>query len=145
MGSLHIRDAVTQRTQPKWNGASKGRALPLIYLVDDEPMVLDLAELILRPLGYPIQKFQESRLALESFRKANPKPAALVTDYAMPGMNGLALMDECRKIEPGLKVLLMSGTVSEEICRGRKDAPDKFVAKPFDVGQFAVEVARLIS
>ena len=52
-------------------------------------------------------------MALAEFSKS--RPAVLVTDYAMGAMNGMDLMRECRRIQPQQKILLLSGTVDENI------------------------------
>ena len=102
-------------------------------MVDDEPMLLDLAATILQPLGYDVRTFRDPK---RRWRNFPIKPAVLVTDYAMGGMNGLDLMRECRRINPRQKVLLLSGTVDENIYAGAEDKPDRFLAKPYQVGEF---------
>lgn len=82
------------------NRDSRQKKPPLIYIVDDEPMVLELAELILNSQDYQIEKFRSPALALEQFEAAAIKPDLIVTDYAMNEMHGLALMDACRRICP---------------------------------------------
>jgi DNA-binding NtrC family response regulator len=42
----------------------------------------------------------------------------LVTDHNMPGMTGLALAAEVRRLHPGLPVILTSGYLSEDLHRG---------------------------
>ena len=67
-------------------------------MVDDEPMLLDLAATILQPLGFKVRTFRDPQKALAEFPAA--KPAMVVTDYAMGEMNGLDLVRECRRINP---------------------------------------------
>jgi CheY-like chemotaxis protein len=106
----------------------------MIFVVDDEPMLLDLAVAILQPLGYDVRTFRDPQLALAEFSKS--KPAVLVTDYAMGAMNGLELMRECRRLQPQQKVLLLSGTVDEHISAGAEVKPDAFLAKPYQLNEF---------
>ncbi len=106
----------------------------LIFVVDDEPMLLDLAVAILQPLGYDVRTFRDPQLALAEFSKS--RPAVLVTDYAMGAMNGLELTRECRRLEPRQKVLLLSGTVNEEIYAIAGVKPDAFLAKPYQLDEF---------
>jgi CheY-like chemotaxis protein len=112
----------------------------LIYVVDDEPMLLELAVVILEPLGYQIKTFRDPELALETFDAAKPRPALLITDYAMHSMNGMQLIERFRKAEPRQKILLVSGTVGEDIFRHAPDKPDKFLAKPYQ----ARELTRIV-
>lgn len=105
-----------------------------VFVVDDEPMLLDLSVAILQPLGYDVRTFRDPQLALAEFSKN--KPAVLVTDYAMGAMNGLELMRECRRLQPQQKVLLLSGTVDEHIYAGAEVKPDAFLAKPYQLDEF---------
>ncbi len=74
-------------------------------MVDDEPMLLDLAATILQPLGFNVRTFRDPKKALAEYPAA--RPAVVVTDYAMGGMNGLDLVRECRRINPRQKMILV--------------------------------------
>lgn len=113
---------------------------PLIYVVDDEPMLLELAEVILEPGGYQVKSFRDPELALQTFKAAKSRPMLLITDYAMHTMNGMELVEQFRRLEPKQKILLVSGTVGEEVFRNAPAKPDKFLAKPYQ----AVELANLV-
>jgi two-component system, cell cycle sensor histidine kinase and response regulator CckA len=113
----------------------------LIYVVDDEAMLLELASVILEPLGYEVQTFRDPAAALKAFTIAQPKPTLVITDYAMHSMDGLSLVRACRQLEPDQKVLLISGTVGPEICRNGPVTPDCFLGKPYQARQL-VELVR---
>jgi CheY-like chemotaxis protein len=111
-----------------------------IFVVDDEPMLLDLATVILEPLGYDVRTFREPETALTEFAKA--RPALVVTDYAMGGMSGIQLIHECKRLNPGQKTLLVSGTVDEHIYDGDATRPDGFLAKPYQVSDFIAAIQK---
>src|SRR6516225_601470 len=111
--------------------ASRG----LIYVVDDEVMLLELATIILVPLGFTVETFGDPNSALAAFTAAQPRPLLLITDYAMHHMNGMALIAACRSLEPHQKTLLISGTVTEDIFRDSPCRPDAYVAKPYHARQ----------
>jgi CheY-like chemotaxis protein len=117
----------------------------LIYVVDDEPMLLELATVILEPHGYHLKTFRDPELALENFIKAKPRPKLLITDYAMHTMNGMQLLKRFRALEPQQKILLVSGTVGEDIFGGATEKPDRFLAKPYKADQFIREVEELLA
>jgi len=112
-----------------------------IFVVDDEQMLLDLAEAILQPLGFNVRTFSNPRVALKEYAAA--KPVVVVTDYAMGEMNGLDLVRECRRANPHQKVLLVSGTVDESIYAGLPQKPDRFMIKPYPVHEFIEAVQEL--
>ena len=127
------------------NSSSNGNAGALIYVVDDEPMLLELAMVILEPVGYRIKVFRDPELALETFRDSQPRPALLITDYAMHSMNGMQLIEAFRKLEPRQKILLVSGTVGEDIFSTAPAKPDKFLAKPYQAAQLTNAVKALLA
>ncbi len=116
----------------------------LIYVVDDEPMLLELALVILEPLGYRVQIFRDPELALQAFTTTRPRPALVITDYAMHSMSGMALIEACWKIEPAQRTLLISGTVGPEVFRHAPRKPDRFLAKPYQARQLAELVHSLL-
>jgi CheY-like chemotaxis protein len=122
-------------------GKKTAAASSTIFVVDDEPMLLDLAEAILQPLGYDVRIFRDPKKALKEFPAA--RPAVVVTDYAMGAMNGLDLIRECRQVNPRQKMLLLSGTVDETIYDGVTVKPDRFLAKPYQVSEFVQSVREL--
>ena len=121
------------------------KALPLVYLVDDQPMLLDLAELSLQADGYLFKKFLDPELALRSFLKARVKPALLITDYAMGKMNGLELIERCKAVKPNLKSILVSGTAGAEIVLDSAVEVDRFMGKPYQPASLADLVRRVLS
>lgn len=114
---------------------------PTIFVVDDEPMLLDLAAAILEPLGYEVRTFRDPQTALAEFAKA--RPALVVTDYAMGGMTGMELIHECKRVNPGQKIMLLSGTVDQHIYANDAARPDIFLAKPYQVSEFIKSVKAL--
>ena len=116
-----------------------------IYLVDDEPMLLELAAVILEPMGYTVETFRSPETALRAFEGAEPPPALIITDYAMHTMTGLELAQACRRIRPQQKVLLVSGTVGPEILHHTAVNPDRFLAKPYQAKQLSDAVKALLA
>jgi len=112
-----------------------------IFVVDDEQMLLDLAVAILQPLGFNVRTFSDPRMALKEF--SNAKPAVIVTDYAMAGMNGLELVNECKRLNPRQKIILLSGTMDEAIYADLPHKPDRFLVKPYPIHEFIETIREL--
>ena len=113
-----------------------------IFVVDDEPMLLDLAAAILQPLGFNVRMFRDPKKALAEYPAA--KPAVVVTDYLMGEMNGMDLVRECKRINPRQKMILLSGTVDENIFASTQCKPDRFLAKPYQIPDF-VEIIQALA
>lgn len=126
------------------NSQPSGNSGALIYVVDDEPILLELATFILEPLGYRLKTFRDPDVAFQEFRSADDRPKLLITDYAMHQMNGMELLEKCKVADPTLKILLVSGTVGEDIYRDSSIRPDKFLAKPYHASQLSDIVESLI-
>jgi CheY-like chemotaxis protein len=114
---------------------------PLIYVVDDEPLLLELATALLEPAGYAVQSFRDPDLALQTYRSAKTRPDLIITDYAMHQMTGLDLIRECRQISPKQLIVMVSGTVDEDIFVYSRHKPDKFLAKPYE-GKTLINLVR---
>lgn len=118
---------------------------PVIFVVDDEPMLLELNAVIIEPLGYRVRTFRDPDTAVRAFQLADPRPVLIVTDYAMHTMNGMDLISACRRVQPQQKILLVSGTVDESIYRNAAEKPDHFLAKPYQSRQLAELVRSLLA
>ncbi len=127
------------------SGKTAQRGRMLIYVVDDEPMLLELASVILETLGYAVETFRAPEASLEAYRDAESPPALIITDYAMHTMNGLELAAACRRIRPQQKILLLSGSVGEEVLHGALARPDQFLAKPYQPKQLVRAVESLLA
>ena len=116
---------------------------PLVFVVDDEPMLLDLAEAILKPLGCAVRTFRDPETALKEFPAA--RPALVITDYAMGRMSGMDLVRECRRAIPAQKIILLSGTVDEQVFADAPVKPDRFISKPYQIKDFSDCVKSLLA
>jgi len=125
------------------NGTPSNNTPVTIFVVDDEPMLLEMAVMILEPLHFRVRTFRDPQTALAEFSAANPRPALIVTDYAMHSMSGMDLIRECRRIHPKQKIILLSGTVDESIYTKAEVKPDRFLAKPYQVSDFVTLVQSL--
>jgi CheY-like chemotaxis protein len=115
----------------------------MIFVVDDEPLLLDLTAAVLEPLGYDVRTFTNPLTALSEFSAA--KPALIVTDYAMGNISGLELIRECKRINPLQKIMLVSGTVDQNVYTDEASKPDAFLAKPYQIQDLIESVQKLIA
>ena len=104
----------------------------MLYVVEDDPKLLELVSVALSHPDWEIRAFTDPEAALRSFASQNPKPALLLTDYSMGTMTGLDLGRRCKELHPALKVVLMSGTAEADILDLATFDVDAFVAKPFE-------------
>ncbi len=103
----------------------------LIVVVDDEPMVGELVQTIFELEGMDSQVFHDPLEALSELRGWSGPPALLLTDFRMPGMNGMELIQGAKQRFPRLKTVLFSGNVDESIQDEYPLRADAFIRKPF--------------
>jgi DNA-binding NtrC family response regulator len=121
--------------------SSKTKAV--VFVVDDEPMLLELAEAILRPMGCDVRAFRDPELALKEFSAVHPE--VVVTDYAMGRMTGMDLIRECRRLNPKQKMVLLSGTVDEQVFADAQVKPNHFMSKPYQIHELADCIRALLA
>jgi PAS domain S-box-containing protein len=103
-----------------------------ILVVDDEPSIREVAQLILESHGYTVLVAEDGPEALALFAQQAAKVAAVVTDLAMPLMNGLMLVRALRRIEPRLKIIISTGRNDDSQERQMAILKvDGYLMKPF--------------
>jgi CheY-like chemotaxis protein len=94
----------------RWRVASSEQAAaqPLAMLVDDALDVLTTTGRFLEAAGFDIVRATDGQAALASLVSGR-EFRLLVTDYAMPGVNGIELTVQAQEKIPGLKTLIITG------------------------------------
>ena len=103
-----------------------------VLIIDDEPVVVAaLRRYIRRETSYAVVAATDPRAALEEL--AHTTPDVVVTDLAMPGLDGLAVLRRVKDLDPSIEVLVMTayGSVDVAVEALRGGAFD-FLTKPFD-------------
>jgi two-component system nitrogen regulation response regulator GlnG len=104
---------------------------PVIFIVDDEPMVGELVETIFSLEGWNTRVFQSPGEALVEIGRTSRPPDLFLTDFRMPGMNGMELIQGVKRQFPDLRTILFSGNVDESIQSEYPLRADAFIRKPF--------------
>jgi DNA-binding NtrC family response regulator len=115
-----------------------------VFVVDDNIMLGEFATKVLEAAGFKVEHFSDPEAALRALAKADPKPAVLVTDYEMGGMNGLELIESSLELHPALKTVLLSGTVDGSILTNHPARVYRFLSKPYKPLQLQNAVAELL-
>lgn len=110
------------------------RRAPRLYVVDDVPEIAELYLRLLQPAGYQVRAFTDRTEALQALQVDETKPDLLITDYDGSALPVEVFMGECRRAHPVLLILMVSGFSPEEL-RFRQEKPDRFLRKPFRLGE----------
>jgi PAS domain S-box-containing protein len=126
----------TVRELPRGHGET-------VMIVDDEPMLVALAEEMLAELGYEPVGIGSSQVALRVFR-ADPRRFDLVlTDEAMPDLVGIELAREIRRVRSDVPIILMSGHGGVPLAnRAAEIGVNEVLHKPLQRGDLAESFAR---
>ena len=120
-----------------------GRHQPVILVADDEPLVRNLATLLMQKEGYFVLSAADGDEGLELSRKYPGSIELVITDVQMPRLNGSDLCAHLLEERPGIKVLMMSGADTSEIVRQNANLP--FLPKPFNGKALKAKVRAILA
>jgi len=114
-----------------------------ILIVDDEKNYLVVLEALLRPEGYEIITADNAVDALHLVRESDLD--LIITDMKMPGMSGMELLEECKKLIPELPLIMMTayGTIELAVEAIKKQAFD-YITKPFKNEELKLTVIKAL-
>ena len=114
-----------------------------ILLVDDDPDLLQLISLRLTSAGYRVRTADSGETALASLAVA--RPAAVITDLRMPGIDGMQLFEAIHRDHPALPVIILTahGTIPDAVSATQRGLFG-FLTKPFDSQDLLQKVAAAI-
>jgi DNA-binding NtrC family response regulator len=117
----------------------------MVMVVDDEPLVADTLAMILTHAGYQAVRAYNARTALEM--ASVRAPDLLISDVAMPGMNGVELALGMVSMAPACKVVLFSGHARSVDLMRAYDAGYDFplMAKPMHPREMLGQVAKSLA
>ena len=111
-----------------------------ILLVDDDPDLLKLISLRLTSVGYRVRTAESGETALATV--AVERPATVITDLRMPGIDGLQLFEAIHRQHPTLPVIILTahGTIPDAVGATQRGVFG-FLTKPFDSQDLLQKVA----
>jgi len=127
------------QTAPRGNGET-------ILVVDDEESLVRLEEEVLAGLGYEPVGCPGAAEALRVFRAAPERFDAVLTDAIMPGMSGIELLAELRRLRPALPGIIVSGFGGPDLTAAAQAAGAQAVlAKPLAAADLARCLAAVLA
>lgn len=115
-----------------------------ILVVDDEEQIALFLSEFLKTKGYEVYVALDGRSALQEVK--NKKPHVVLLDIMMPGLSGIDVLKEIRKIDPEIGVIMVTALMDQDLakCALEMGAYD-YVTKPFDLDYLETAVtAKLI-
>lgn len=107
---------------------------PLIHLIDDDEAVRDALSLLIGTVGLRVHTWPNAQSFLQGFDRQCV--GAIVMDVRMPGLSGLAALDELQTLGVDQPVILLTGHGTVDLCRRAfKSGAAEFLEKPVDDDQ----------
>jgi PAS domain S-box-containing protein len=121
------------------------RGSETVLFVDDEDLIIDVGEQILKRMGYTVFVARSGKEALEIFSKKKDDIDMVILDMIMPDMSGGEAYDRLCEIHPDIKVLLSSGyslrgQARNILARGCKG----FIQKPFNMRELSHKLREVL-
>ncbi len=122
---------------------TESRSPESILVVDDDPLLLRMTQIVLDGLGYRVLLASSGRQALELIAAEDGKLELVVLDLRMPDMDGMTVLREARGRFPRLRVLLVTGFATDNVLQALAESGAVGVLeKPYDVDTFAAAVQK---
>jgi signal transduction histidine kinase/DNA-binding response OmpR family regulator len=116
-----------------------------VLVVEDQAEVREYAVTVLRAYGYRVIPAESAGEALLMFEREPERIDLALTDVVMPNISGRELANRLEKLQPGIKVLFMSGYTDNVIVHhGVLEAGAQFIQKPFSPERLAARVREVL-
>ena len=117
----------------------------LVLIVDDEENIRQVAEATLIKFGYKTVTAVDGTDALAVYSQKRDEIAVVLTDMAMPYMDGHALIRALKKMDPAIKTIAMSGLIREETTAELKNLKvNAFLSKPYSAESLLTTLAEVL-
>jgi PAS domain S-box-containing protein len=121
--------------QTSWNGGGR------VLLIDDELAVRNIARRMLEALKFDVVVAADGHSGVEIFQQHPGEFALAVIDLTMPGLDGEGVFRELRRIQPDIKVILMSGYNEQDTTKRFVGLGlTGFLSKPFRIEDMRTKI-----
>jgi two-component system response regulator PilR (NtrC family) len=115
----------------------------LIHLIDDEPIIHDVLGQLLASEGYQVEISASGEEALEKFREQ--RYDLVLLDLLMPGLDGLEVLKQIKRIDPEALVIIITAYASvESALTAMKMGAYDYIQKPFKNDELLMTIARAL-
>ena len=122
------------------------RAKETVFLIDDDDMIADVSELILKNSGYDVVSAKSGKEAIEVYKENHSRIDMVILDMILPDMGGGDTYDRLKEINPEIKVLLASGYDIEYQGRDIMERGcDGFIQKPFNMNELLEKISGILT
>lgn len=130
-----IAQALKEQLQMHRHEINRGKCD--ILIIDDDLDILDMVKSYLQSNDYKCETVSNPGKAVNKLLSVRPRLVLL--DIVMPDIDGMDLLNEIKKKDPKVKVIMMSGIADRDICiNAIKNGASGYITKPFSLQQLKV-------
>ena len=116
-----------------------------VLLVDDEDIIIDVGQALLKNLGYKVIGVKSGKEAIEVVRRMTTGIDLVILDMVMPGMDGGKTLDRIRAICPKMPVMLSSGyAMNSQAKQILSRGCSSFIQKPFNIYELSKKIRQIL-
>jgi len=119
-----------------------------VLLIDDELVVREVGSEMLESMGISCIAAENGEQGIQVYKEKRDKVALVILDIEMPGISGDKVYDMLKEINPGIKILLISGYARSYLeARYFKRKLDglTFMSKPFQLNQLSQKIKSIMN
>ena len=121
------------------------RGSETVLFVDDEDMIIEVAEELFEQLGYKVLTARSGKEAIEIYEKNKKKIDIVLLDMIMPDMTGGDTYDKLKEISPDIKTLLASGySINGQATEIMDRGCNGFIQKPFKMKELSRKLREIL-
>jgi DNA-binding response OmpR family regulator len=125
----------------------KAKQKQLIFIVEDEPDILELIAINLKKAGYEVEKFTEAGPMMTMLEKNQMVPDLIILDLMLPDHDGLEVCKSLRKSEiySDIPIIMVTAKTEEfDVVLGLELGADDYIPKPFSPRELAARVKAVL-
>jgi len=116
-----------------------------VLLVDDEDMIVDVGEEMLKEMGYKVLVARGGKEAVEVYAKRKEEIDLVILDMIMPDMGGGEAYDRMKEKNPKVRVILSSGySIDGQATEILERGCDAFIQKPFNIKEMSGKIREIL-
>lgn len=114
-----------------------------ILVIDDDPSIRNMLEIVLKKSGYDVTCTESGKTALEKLRKEIFE--LIISDIKMPDITGIDLLKKIKAINPEIPVILITAFASaNDAVEAMKLGAEDYVTKPFNLDELRIIIDRAL-
>jgi len=116
-----------------------------ILLIDDEEVILDVGEQLLKKIGHKVITAESGEEAIETYRENKHEIDIVILDMILPGMGGAETYERLKEINSNVKVLLSSGySIDGQAAEILERGCNGFIQKPFTLKKLSQKIRSIL-